>query len=366
MALLIIGCNKSDDRSDGSGKEKNEATDYTLLIDDDGILSSTLLNADANLIEISSDKSAFDAVGKPQLTFEDGGTLSMYQKKADCSGSIVIHDFNENTSKSYSVFTDMPSCNRNAKAIANTGIAIYIAYESEISEEESNYFLRVIDITTPEATFVDVELELQPVELAFASNRLFILTFDGNSSEDYKLFVMNAETLDIIHGMELGLDVKRIFRNPEGNIIIGYPNLHTTLNSSTMAFEYTNYGEYTEPNFFHSQFRQFDTEGKMYYDMPPGSISIYPIVAAIYNFETNNTVLYAYENFLTETQRDFEYGIKSTTMVGYDEKNNLLLIGYSKTGGSKKGGLLRIKLGLEPEFVDNIDLDGTPYALFVK
>ena len=100
--------------------------------------------------------------------------------------------------------------------------------------------------------------------------------------------------------------------------------------------------------------------------MPPGSNSIYPIVAAMYDFETNNTVLYAYENFLTETQRDLEFEIKSTTMVGYDEKNNLLLIGYSKTGGSKKGGLLRIKLGLEPEFVDNLDLDGAPYALFIK
>ena len=77
-------------------------------------------------------------------------------------------------------------------------------------------------------------------------------------------------------------------------------------------------------------------------------------------------MLYAYENFLTETQRDLEFEIKSTTMVGYDEKNNLLLIGYSKTGGSKKGGLLRIKLGLEPEFVDNLDLDGAPYALFIK
>ena len=367
LALVVFGCSTSDDGlGDGKGDEKNETVAYTIVLEGDSQLSGTLLNADAKSLEISSDKSGFLSVDKPQLTFEDASVLSMFRKTADCSGKITVHDFNADASTEYVVFDEEPNCNLEANALAHFGNVIFIAYEIEIAPKESDYFVRIIDVSETENNHVDIEIEQKPVDLAFANNRLFILTFDENVSEDYKLLVMNKNTFDVLPGLELGVDVKRIFTNPEGNIIIGYPDLHTTLNSATMAYEYTNYGEHTEPNFFYSRFRQFDTTGKMYYDMPPGKNSIFPVVAAIYDFEKNSTVLYAYENFLTETQLNFEFEIQSTTTVGYDEKNDLLLIGYSKASGEAKGGLLRIKLGQEPELVDNLNLDGIPYAIYTK
>jgi len=366
MALLIICCSKSDNETEvGGSTEKGIDSDYTLLVDENGTLSGRLLNANATTIEVGSENSGFDTTTKPQLTFENEGLLSMYLKKSNCSGSVVIHDFKNKASDTYAVFEDIASCDLTANAIAHNGDTIYIAYDMETEAMNNDYFVRVIDISTDVPSPVDVELDQKPVDLAYANNRLFILTIDENSSQDYKLFVIDAATLSIVHEMELGLDVKKIFKNPEGNIIIGYSNLHTTLNSSTMAFAFTNYGENTEPNFFDSRFRHFDTSGKMYYEMPPGSNSIYPVVAAIYDFDKNNTVLYAFENFLTETQRNFEYEIDRTTLVGFDEKNEILLIGYSKSDESGEGGLLRIKIGTEPKLVDNLDLSGIPYALFI-
>ena len=62
----------------------------------------------------------------------------------------------------------------------------------------------------------------------------------------------------------------------------------------------------------------------------------------------------------------FEYEIANTTMVGFDDSNGLLLVGYSKSTGAGKGGLLRIKVAPEPELIDNIDLEGVPYTIYIK
>lgn len=133
-----------------------------------------------------------------------------------------------------------------------------------------------------------------------------------------------------------------------------------------MAVQYTNYGPDTQPQFTDSKFNHFDVTGRMYYEMPPGQHSSYPVIPEVYDFEEQLVILYAYENFLSEAQRNFEFEIESTTMVCYDDKNELMLIGYKKIGSSNKGGLLRIKPTPEPAMIDNLDVDGIPYKLFVK
>lgn len=99
--------------------------------------------------------------------------------------------------------------------------------------------------------------------------------------------------------------------------------------------------------------------------MLAGTYSKYSLIPAVYDFNKNSAILYAFENFLTETQLDFELEIENTTLVHYDEVNNLLLIGYKKSGEDKKGGLLRINPVPQPKFAGNLDLDGIPYALYV-
>ena len=364
LALVIIGCNKSDEGEGGGGKNKSVDASYALLLKNGSLLSTQLLNAGADVITLNPAQSALVEKQMPQLTYTKGTNFLQYHKTGDCSGEITKHDFSDDTSTVIQVFADLGDCDFTATTIAESNNSIFIGYEFEKASMPNDYFVRVIQMGTNE--FADVTLDKKPVGLAIANNRLFILTLDEKITDENSLSVMDLTSNTLIHEMGLGYDAQRIFENNQGNIVISYPELHTNLNSSTLAFDYTQYADGTEPKFVTSNSTHFDLEGKLYYPVSPGSNSIYPVIPAVYDFSQNLTILYAYENFLTETKRNFEFEIETTTMVGFDHKNNLILIGYKKTSGSNKGGLLRIKPAPEPAFVDNLDVDGIPYAIFVK
>ena len=96
------------------------------------------------------------------------------------------------------------------------------------------------------------------------------------------------------------------------------------------------------------------------------SNSAIDMVPAIYDFQTNNTVVYLFENFLTESDINVKYKIASTTSIGYDELNNYMLIGYKKKDEENKGGILRITPAPNFKIIDNIDLEGVPKSIFVN
>ena len=165
--------------------------------------------------------------------------------------------------------------------------------------------------------------------------------------------------------MNLGFDAAHIFENPNGDLIISYPELHTTLNTSNLTVVYTPYGVGTEPNFVDSRNVSFDLEGKMYYQMniDAGETETIP---AVYDFNGNNAVLYFFENFLTDAQLKVEFKVASATTVVYDEESDLILIGYKKSGTGSAGGIMRITPSPDLTFVDNIDLGGIPYTIFMN
>ena len=53
-------------------------------------------------------------------------------------------------------------------------------------------------------------------------------------------------------------------------------------------------------------------------------------------------------------------------MVCYDSENDYMIVGYLKTGNSDTGGILRIKPGTEPQVIDQVDVDGIPYDIYLK
>jgi len=370
LAFVVLGCSKSDNGNDGGPENPGDAADYNLLVNEDGILTSTLINATGEVTTLNPATSPFEDMLVPDLIYKDGSTLTSYHKDTACSGKLSQFDFSNNSSTNLDLFADLSDCDLNATAVAHSSSMFYLTYQQD---DSADYFVRVIDPSTTESNFTDVALKAQPFdptyipkELVYANDRLFILGHDEEATNEYHLLVMDGATNNLIHDVNLGFDVKQIFRNLDDNVIISYSDLHTELNSATMGVEYTNYGPGSEPNFTNSKYNHFDADGRMYYEMPPGTHSSYAIVPAVYDFEEQLTVLYAYENFLTEAQRNFEYEIESTTMVCYDSKNEYILIGYKKTGSSNKGGLMRIKPVPEPALIDNLDVDGIPYKLFVK
>ena len=360
--LVIIGCNKSDN---GPGLDEISANaDYTLLLSSDGMLAAQPLNAAIDVLTVDSAESPFAEMVLPQLTFKEGSVLSLYHKLTDCSGKITKYDFGDHTSKNFEVFTDLGSCNLIAMAIAHSETMVYIAYTIEANFKDTKYFVRIFDTKISKPTFEDVALDKKPIQLVVADNKLFILTFDEGVTDENGLTVMDLDTKELIHEMNLGYNAKRIIKNIDGNLIIGYDELHTLLNSSTMDVQYVSYEAGKEPKFTDSKIDHLDGAGKLYYQRPnEGEI---PHIPAVYDFPLNMTYLYIYENFLTEVQIGSEFEIGDTTMVGYDKVNNLILIGYKKYSDANKGGLLRVKPVPKPAFIDNIDLDGVPYDVFVN
>ena len=365
LALVILGCSKSDEGSGGEEKQKSIDADYALVLTKGANFTTQLLNANAEVLTMNPEQSALEDAPIPDLTAVNGTKFLQYHTKSDGSGKITKHDFKKDEMSEIDLFDDLKDSTLHVNAITFSDAAAYIAYDLEIEGEPSLYRVRVLDMMSSESSFEDVVLNKKPLSLSLANNRLFILTLDEEVSDENALSVMDLSSNNLIHEMNLGFDAKRIFTNMDNDIIISYDELHTTLDSNSLSFLFTNYGPGTEPKFTAVTSSHFDLEGKLYYPVDSGIHSVYPEIPAVYDFNENLMVLYAYENFLTEAKRDFEFEIETTTTVNYDEKNGLMLIGYKKKG-SAEGGLLRIKPIPEPAFFDNIDLDGVPYEIFIN
>ncbi len=365
--LVLISCETSDDESRPDDDGKNVNSDYVVLQDNDGILTTQFLNADAETITLNSKQTSLVSKAVPQLHYSSGAVFLQYHKNDTCSGTITKHDFETDQSTEIVVFEDLNDCNLTATAIVQTDEAIYISYVLTNTNPNS-YGIRVIDMSAADFSFVDISIEKKPIDLAIANERLFILTFDEQITDENGVVVMELADNSLIHERALGYDARRIFRNAQDNVIVGYDELHGNLNSETLAISYTQYEDETAPKFAFSSSRNFDSQGVLYYPSDPGTNSTYPLVASSYNFESNLVILYVYDELLSEEQRNFEYKIKTTSAVNFDNENRLVLVGYEKIEGEKKGGLLRIKLNSTNEItaIDNIDLDGVPFEIFVQ
>lgn len=366
VCLIVSSCSKSDGGSGDEGEITGAQADYNILLTYGSTLKSLLLNADSELVTINPKASPFEDMEIPNLTYKDGNVIAMYQSTGDCSAQVLKYDFAQDTSQEIELFADLGTCELTAYAIAHSSSKLYIAYGIKLTETITNYFVRAIDLDASETSYDDVPLNKKPMDLVYSNNRLFILTLDEEITDENALSVMDTSTNTLLIEVGLGYNAQKIIKNIDGNLVISYDELHTLMNSETLAVQYINYEPGKEPKFVGAKSSNFDSMGSLYYAMDPGTYSIYPSIPAIYDFGKNLTILYAYENFLTEVERTLEYKIETTTTVGFDEKNGFMLVGYKKLDGSGKGGLLRIKTGLEPAVIDNLNLDGIPFDIIVK
>lgn len=367
LAVIALGCNKSEEVLEGGNTENEVKADYQLLLRDGSILSSRLLHADVDKVTPnSSNTDSFGTMPLPELAYRNGKVLGLYQSETDCSGKISLHDFNDGSTSEVTVFSDIASCDLSVIDFTHTPSTLFIAYMIEVDSKTRTFFVRAVDLNSESNDFVDIKLDYKPRQMVVANNRLFALTIDEHTTGDSGLTVIDVETNALITKMNLGLDARQLFVNAENNLIVGYDELHSVLNSKTMKFGHVNYGAGTEPKFAISSFNYFDKTGnKLFYEMATEELNA-PKIPAIYDFSKNTAYLYFYENFLTNNELQFEYEIGNTTLVSYDAKNNLLLVGYQKTGKANRGGLLRLKPAPEPRFIDNTDFDGVPYDIFVE
>lgn len=373
MALFVLGCAKPENGQvaevSGSGTE----VDYTVLVKKDGVLQQSTFTADAEIINPVSHTGAFEAMDFPQLSYRYGESISLYVRKADCTGEVTLVDFDGDQLEIIPVFTDLASCEREVISISHSMDSLYLTYSYPGSGlKEKHHFLRAVKVGDVIEGHTEFELFKEPRHMIYSHNRLFILSIsneDDAKDEDeiFSLGVFNPSTGEMIHEINLDGEAQNIFRTVEGHIVVSFPKLHLLINGNTLGVITTvRYNLGKEPDFGATEKAYFDILGNLYYTRPTGLAgTTYEKIPGMYDFENNTAILYYYENFLSESERNFEYEIGDTSLVAYDSANNLILVGYQKLGSGGKGGLLRIKPVPGPDLVDNTDLDGIPYEVFI-
>ncbi len=365
IALVFFSCSKSDESSGGNTNEERIDADYAVILDNDTEFSTQLLNVANEVIMLNSSQGTLVNNLKPQLSFAADSKFLQYFKTGDCSGTLSFYDFSTASSKEITPFEDLKDCSLTVNTLTTFNNSVYVGYELEISATEKQYKLRVYDENLDTNTAVDISVLQKPFDMAFANNKLFLVTFDELISDQYTLVVIDVSSNEVVEEMNLGESVRRIF-STNSDIIISYDESHTKLNSNDMSFQYIQYQEGTEPNFGSIDSRQTDSEGQLYYPFGSDILSTDGNEAAVYNFSDELVTVYSFENMLSEDQRKVEFDIETATAVAYDPSNNLILIGYKKSTGINKGGLILIKPVPVPTFKGNIDLDGIPFELFVQ
>jgi len=361
VCAIAFSCKKNDDSNPDNPNPGAEA-DYSLLVSTSSGFRAILLDADVDKLTLNPAQSGFPMNTVPNLNFKDGTVFSFYKEEGNCSATFLKFDFSDESATEMNLFSDLGTCELTAYAIAHNGSRGYVAYGLD-NGSTIDFFVRAFELDGTTTDFTDIPLTKRPVHLSFANNRLFVLTLDEEITDENSLTVIDAESNGVAIEIDLGYDAQKLIRNTDDNLIVSYDELHTLMNSETLSPQYVQYQSGKEPEFVSSTVNNFGDGSKMYFERPSGTHSEFSVIPAAYDFVSNLTTLYPFEGYLTKQEREFEFEIETTTMVGYDKKNGYMLIGYKKLGQANKGGILRVRTGDDPAVIDNINIDGIPFNI---
>lgn len=368
LTVFLVACSSE---STNEPIEENETpifveADYTVLLEKSGGLSAQGLTAGSDDLEINDNDSSFPGFSNSDIFYNADDIISLYNATSGCIGEVLYYNFESEDSIEFETFGVLGACNVEVTSIAHTDDYVFISFIKDEEGKSDTFYVRMIDLDTENKDFVDIPVSPKPIAMVPTNDKLFVLTFDEDITDENGISVIDIEDKTIVYEKNMGYDVGLMFKNLDGNIVLAYPELHTIVDSSTMIETYTRYDADIAPNFYNSEFVSFGDDGKLYYQMKTEESSVTENIPATYDFATNTAVLYFYENFLSTAQLSVEFEIESTTSIAYDNANDIILVGYQKTGNDGKGGILRITSSPELTFIDNIDLDGVPRSIYVK
>jgi len=359
LCISTFSCSSSSETSDDNSLSTNPVSYNLIVSGGSGLYVQTVLS-DIEGLSVGTTATSFSGFSTPAVKYSTASKISLYLRTNDCGGKFLIYDFKTDTEITETLFSDLAPCNISVIAIAHQGNQLFLSYSLTTAGKKYAYFIRSVDLNTN--SFLDAPLDKKPLDMELSKDRLFILSTDESGTNDNWITVIDVKEKNFVHEMNVGQKATKIFKNPLGAIVISYPGSHTSLNSLTLESTYTKYAADKEPNFFGSRTLLFDGTGKMYYTMKTTEGDYTP---AVYDFNDNMTTVYYFENFLTESQLQVQFDIKEATVVGYDDVNKLILIGYKKDGNNG-GGIIRITPAPDLTFLDHLDLEDVPYSFFTK
>ncbi|MEP2277963.1 hypothetical protein [Maribacter sp.] len=363
LAFSFFACEKSSEQVEEEIVTSAQV-EYTVFLQNNNLLNGVVVASSDEEFAVKSTLISFNSVPSNAITYRTATDISYYAT-TNCHATLQWYNSESSVVESVALFDDIDACDINVLAMARSNEITAVAYERELLGKDKQYVVRVNSLIDLVGNPLEILLDKKPVDIVFSTNKLFVLTLNEFITDEFHLSVIDMNTNEALMELDLGLDAQRLFTNNNGDVIISYPELHTTLNPVSLNKSYTTYGEDTEPGFITTTDFYMDNNGKFYFqkNVPTAEVVGVP---AIYDFEKNSTVVYLFENFLTDTELNVKYNIANTSAISYDEKNNYVLIGYEKNGQADKGGILRITPAPDFKLIDNIDLDGVPKTIFVK
>lgn len=359
LGTIMLGCSTSDE--DVEDNRTIVSADYNIIMSGSSGLYASTISSNSEGLYLNGSTSLSLSTITPALAFSEGSKIVMYQNSGTCAGNIVSYDFNDTAEISYEVFSDLSSCDLTVTAITGQADMVFLSYVLDTAPKEQSFMVRSVNLTTGVST--DFMLNEKPTDLVVSNTRLFVLTWDENQTEKNTLTILDYEDNTMILEIDIGFNVGALFKKSNGDIVLSYPDSHTTLEINSLSPTYTRYALGTEPHFWGAEHTTFDASGDMYYVLNDALNLQTEAMVAMYNFDKNEAILYYFENFLNEAQLKVEFNIKSARAVSYDNRNNLILIGYDKNAEAR-GGIIRIRPAPELAFVDNFNLEEVPFLIF--
>ncbi len=337
------------------------STNYSIFLEENGTYSLQDISADALDIEAlgTVDVSASAA---PLFSDIEQSVFGILLPAANCGVDVLTHS--PQASSRHSILTGLEACAVDILGFAQSLQASYIIYADE-DPITSALRYSVRRMSADGTDFTDLELPGRAIDLDFSSGKLFVLAYLSEAETESAMVEFEADlsATPELHPVSTG--GKLLTSMGTDRLLLGYEDAHQIYNSATMSLaDNVLYQPGTEPGFTHER-PLSDPEGNLLYflfDDPQTSEK--ERIAAIYESNRRTLVLYLVENFLSPDQREFQFDVGSVTAVGYDAANDLLLIGYARATSSSHGGLLRLKLEPEFEFLDQLDLPAVPRTIY--
>ncbi|MEO9479839.1 MAG: hypothetical protein ABJO28_00835 [Maribacter dokdonensis] len=362
LALSFVACDKSTNEQQEE-TSTNIAVDYTVFLKTNDNVNAVIVRDNEGNLATESEVVSLGNIPTSAIKIKSVNGLG-YFYTANCEAALQWYNSENQTSGSVQLFNDLNACDVSVASVTYNEDNVFAAYEVDLAGKDKHYVVRVSSLDNPSA-YSEVTIDNKPVDIVESSGKLFVLTLNEFVSNEYHLSVIDLNTLDVMVNVDLGYDALRLFKNDSGEIIVSYPELHTTIDPMTLDKVYTTYGEDTAPGFISTQDYHIGNDGKFYFQKYMSDAAIKE-VPATYDFNRNGTVVYLFENFLSDSELNVKYNIAGTTAIAYDDKNNYMLIGYQKRGANNEGGILRITPSPDFKLIDNIDVSGIPQTIFIN
>ncbi len=334
--------------------------DYTIIFESGDAWNAAYVDSDGTEMTRVDGPGGLDGTPAPALWHRGTEGVGYSLPGDSCLSRAGYFSLNGSPVAEAEVLTGLDPCKTEVLSLAHKGSIILLGLKnSEAGEKDPRYLLRRVELGGGAA--IDLELSALPVDLETDGSRVFVLTHDELEGNATSLKVARFADLSDTLSLDLDVEARTLAMIGNQSLLIGYPELHTILDTQTLQVQETvRYQDGFQPGFLEqSPFSSADGSLLFYtYAREEGDI------AALYKVAGRTAVLYFFENYLSPDQISFQYDIHEATAVGYDEENGLLLVGYAKASAGGLGGILRLRIEPDLVFVDQLDLPGIPRLIF--